>query len=105
MNSCAIAYRRIPVSPDSESNKCNIHFAKEVFEEVKSRANCVAVCYDIENFFPSLNHDYLKKCWCELFGADRLDEINYKIFKAITDYSFIELDDVITVVQIQRKDF
>ena len=95
LNKSVIAYRRIPIDIDSNSNKCNIHFAKEVFDEIKERANCITVCYDIENFFPTLNHDYLKKCWCELLRVERLDEVNFKIFKSLTKFSFIEIDDVI----------
>jgi hypothetical protein len=103
LDSSVIAYRRIPVSYASESNKCNIDFAKEVFDEVKSRGNCFVVCYDIENFFPSLDHDYLKKCWCGLFGTEKLDDINYKIFKSITAYSFVELQDLITACSNPEK--
>ncbi len=103
LDKSVIAYRRIPISRESASNKCNIHFAKEVFDEIRKRGNCVAVCYDIENFFPSLNHDYLKKCWCDLLKVDRLDEVNFKIFKSITNFSFIEINDVITACSNREK--
>jgi hypothetical protein len=105
LDKSVIAYRRIPVSSESTSNKCNIHFAKEVFNEVKNRKNCVVVCYDIENFFPTLSHDYIKKCWCRLLQVDRLDEINYRIFKSITNFSYVEIADVITACADEEKGF
>jgi len=49
-----IAYRKIPVRDGSKKGKCNIHFAKEAFDEIVSRGNCVAITFDIEKFFESL---------------------------------------------------
>ena len=98
-----IAYRRIPILEGSDNNKCNIHFAKEVFDEIKKRKNCYAVCYDIENFFPSLNHEYLKKCWSELMQVDKLDNVHFKIFKSITNFSFVELNDIIVACSDKEK--
>jgi len=92
-----IAYRRIPISSDSKTNKCNIHFANEVFEEIKKRKNCIAVCYDVENFFPSLKHNHLKDCWQKLINVDKLPDDHYNIFKAITHYSYMEISDIIDV--------
>jgi len=59
INDAVIAYRKLPVG-DGLRNKNNIYFAKEVFDEIKERKNCVALLFDIENFFPSLNHKQLK---------------------------------------------
>jgi Reverse transcriptase (RNA-dependent DNA polymerase) len=103
LNKSVIAYRRIPVAEGSDSCKCNIHFAKEVFDEVKRRTNCFAVCYDIENFFPTLNHKYLKKCWCDLLNVDKLDEANFKIFKSITNYSYVEIDSIISACSDKER--
>jgi hypothetical protein len=106
-----IAYRHIPISKKSKKGKCNIHFAKEVFNEIEDRGNCVAVCYDIENFFPTLNHEHLKNSWCNLLGVKRLDDNNFKIFKSITNYSFVEIDDIISACTnkelglLKRHDF
>ncbi|MFM7850552.1 MAG: hypothetical protein ACKO96_01230, partial [Flammeovirgaceae bacterium] len=44
LDKSVIAYRRIPIAEGSDSNKCNIPFAKEVFDGVKRRAKCFAVC-------------------------------------------------------------
>src|SRR5690606_17700212 len=38
LNKCITAYRKISVEGDSTKNKGNIHFAKEVFDEIKLRS-------------------------------------------------------------------
>lgn len=103
LDQSVIAYRKIPVSADEESNKCNIHFAKEVFEEIKKQRNCIVVCYDIENFFPSLDHEYLKTCWCNLLKVEKLDSINDKVYKSLTQFSYVELKDVLIACSDLKK--
>lgn len=103
LNKAVIAYRKIPVESKPDTNKCNIEFAKEVFDEIKLRKDCIAVCYDIENFFPTLNHDYLKECWCSLLKVKKLDSINFKIFESLTKYSYVEIDDIIKVCANKEK--
>jgi len=95
LDQAVTAYRKIPINSDEDTNKCNIEFAKEVFDEIRRRKNCIVVCYDIENFFPSLNHEYLKACWRDLLGVERLDPIHFKIYESITKYSYVELDDIV----------
>jgi hypothetical protein len=98
------AYRKIPVNP-SESQlkcKCNIHFASEVFTEISSRGDCVVACYDIENFFPSLDHGYLKECWQRLLGVEELSKIDKKVLKSLTNYSYVEMTDVISACSVKE---
>ncbi|OUL63904.1 reverse transcriptase domain-containing protein [Flavobacterium sp. AJR] len=92
-----IAYRRIPINKPDKKNKfkCNIQFANELFEEIDKRQNCVVACYDIENFFPSLNHEYLKKCWIDLIGNDKFDKSHEKTFNSLIKYSFVDMNDII----------
>ncbi|WP_239772599.1 hypothetical protein [Tenacibaculum finnmarkense] len=54
LSNAVTAYRRIETD-DKLKFKNNVHFAKDVFDEIKKRQNCVALVLDIENFFPSLN--------------------------------------------------
>ena len=57
-----LAYRSIEKFVEGEAkSKCNIDFAKEAFEEVMRRKNCVAVALDIKGFFENLNHKKIKK--------------------------------------------
>src|SRR5690606_25481330 len=59
LSDAVTAYRRIQNTPSSYKN--NVHFAGDVFNEIKSRKNCAVLAFDIENFFPSLNHSILKR--------------------------------------------
>lgn len=92
-----IAYRRIPLDKTNDKSKfkCNIHFANELFKEIESRGNCVVACYDIENFFPSLSHEYLKNCWIDLVGDDKFYTTHERVFNSLTKYSFVNIKDLI----------
>ncbi len=93
LSECILAYRRIKID-NSKSHKNNIHFAKEIFDEIKSKDECVAFAFDIENFFSSLNHKHLKKAWCQLLDTKSLPPDHYNIFKSITNFSYINLNDL-----------
>ena len=87
------AYRQIKTK-DGLKNKNNIHFAKDAFEEVKRRQNCVVLAFDIENFFPSLNHKLLKRIWARVLGLKSLPKDHYNVFKACTKFSYVFLRDL-----------
>ena len=89
------AYRRIETE-DKVKFKNNVHFAKDVFDEIKQRQNCVALVLDIENFFPTLNHKKLKLAWAKILGNKTLPKDHYNIFKAATRFSYVKLDDLKT---------
>ncbi len=93
LNENIIAYRKIPISSGSTKNKCNIHFAKEAFEEIASRGNCIALTFDIEGFFESLDHEFLYKKWCEILGLEKLPSDHMHIYKNITNYSCVSRDE------------
>lgn len=97
LSECIIAYRKIPIGDGSGKNKGTIHFANEVFEEVKKRATneeCTVLTFDIKSFFPSLNHTFLKEAWCKLLGVERLPEDHYNVFNASTKFSYILMDEL-----------
>lgn len=87
------AYRQIPTFCNTKF-KNNAHFAKDVFDEIKQRQNCVALAFDIENFFPSLNHKLLKVIWARILGKKALPPDHYNIFKAVTKFSYVKLEDL-----------
>ena len=43
-------------------------FDNTIFDEIKNRENCVVLAFDIENFFPTLNHKQLKLIWAKILG-------------------------------------
>src|SRR5690554_4845731 len=98
LNAAATAYRRIPIEEGSDKNKSSIHFAKEVFEEVKKRSKTekevVVLAFDIKSFFSTLNHRFLYKEWCENIGKDKLPKDHLNVFKAATNFSFINKDQL-----------
>ncbi len=96
LSDCIIAYRKIPYE-ESGKNKSTIHFAHEVFEEIKNRGkegDCMVLTFDIKSFFSSLNHQLLKKVWADLINEDKLPEDHFNVFKAVTRFSYILLDDL-----------
>ncbi len=93
LSNCISAYRRIKTS-DNLKYKNNIHFAKDIFDEIKRREDCVALVFDIENFFPSLNHKKLKLAWAKILGHKSLPKDHYNLFKATTNFSYVKLKDL-----------
>tara|TARA_R110000737_G_scaffold180963_1_gene204698 strand:- start:402 stop:1916 length:1515 start_codon:yes stop_codon:yes gene_type:complete len=93
LDNAITAYRQIKTE-DGLKNKNNINFAKDAFDEVKRRQNCVVLAFDIENFFPSLNHRQLKLVWAKILGLKSLPKAHYNIFKASTNFSYVKLNDL-----------
>ncbi len=93
LNNSIIAYRSIPIDGTIDKCKCHIHFAKEVFDKIAELGDNHAVgviVADISGFFDNLDHKLLKKEWHDLLGLSSLPADHYNVFKAITNYSFIE---------------
>ncbi len=108
---CVTAYRKISLNENSKINKNNIHFAYEVFNFIETNSldnDLIAISFDIENFFPSLNHNILKKQWCEVLSTSTLPKDHYNLFKNITKFSFVEEQHLFNLfkheILIKRKD-
>lgn len=71
------------------NGKCNIQFAKEVFDEIKLRGECTAIAIDIKGYFDSIDHDILKEMWCKVLGISSLPIDQYKIYRSLTNYSYV----------------
>lgn len=105
LNDNIIAYRKVPISDGSKKGKCNIHFAKEAFDEITKKKNVIAITLDISNFFDSLDHAFLQKKWYELIKKDKLPPDHEAVFKAITNYSVvnhIECYEKLGLIQIKK---
>ena len=96
LSKCVTAYRRIEDPAKKKTYKSTIHFAHEVFEEIKLRAQngCWVLKFDIEKFFSSMNHGLLKQAWAQLIGKNSLPPDHYNVFKAATKFSYILKDDL-----------
>ncbi|WP_373553156.1 antiviral reverse transcriptase Drt2 [Haliscomenobacter sp.] len=95
LNNSVIAYRRIEFN--QFRNKCNIDFAKEVFDFISNAdgLEICALCFDVKSFFDTLDHITLKKAWSQLFDRINLEEDHYKVYRAITRYTYVEIGDLI----------
>jgi hypothetical protein len=89
------AYRQI-LTDDKKKFKNNVHFAKDIFDEIKKREDCIVLAFDVENFFPTLNHKKLKLIWSKILGLKALPKDHYNIFKAATKFSYVKLNDLKT---------
>lgn len=97
ISNAVIAYRKIPINLNDKDGpgKCNIHFANELFQEIKKRKNCVVACYDIENFFPSLNHEHIKNSVSNLIGKEKYSIKEERLIRSIMNYSYVEMKDIV----------
>lgn len=81
----AIAYRRGLGS--------NASLARRVFDEVEGRGACVAIAADISGFFDNIDHENLKKEWCQTLGVSKLPDDHYNVFRSLTRWSEINRDE------------
>lgn len=104
LSDCISAYRKIPTVTDPDRNKCNIHFADDVFKFISTKEECVALCFDVSKFFDSLDHKYLKKAWCKLIGGINLPPDQYNVFRSVTKFSYVEYFHVLKEFGIKNQD-
>ena len=95
LSDAIIAYRHIPVSTGSGKGKCNIHHAHEAFEFAKKFDRSVCVVLDISKFFDHIDHGLLKRAWRRVLGCTELSADHYAVFKAITRYSYVDLETLL----------
>jgi hypothetical protein len=96
-----IGFRKIKDAFGNGRN--NIHFAKSLFDQIKEKAPCVAICFDIEKFFDNLDHRILKRKWTAILNEKSLDKDHYAVFKSITKYSYVDKDSVYKIFNITKK--
>ena len=82
-----IAYR-------SDLGKCNIQFAKEVFEQVQNRGECTAVALDIKGYFDNIDHITLKEKWKAIIGSELLKN-NLEFSRTLTRYSYVSKNNLL----------
>lgn len=97
ISASVLAYRRM------DPPKCNIHFANDAFAWIEKSAPCVALTFDVRDFFESLDHRLLKAQWKAVLGVTELPKDHYNVFKAITRYSWVERDALFKQFGITKK--
>jgi len=104
LSDCIIAYRKILEETENVEEpvfekipgKSTIHFANEAFNEIKKRSltGCSVLMFDIKSFFSELNHELIKKKWCELLNVSRLPDDDFNVFNSATDFRYILRDEL-----------
>ena len=81
----------------------NVDMAAAAFSEVASRSDCVALAFDISDFFPSIEHHTLKRSVARVLGENELPRDWYKIYRAMTKFASLDLSDIYAVEGFNRK--
>lgn len=95
IDDCVGAYR-------INKGKCNIDFAYEMFEIVKSINNAIVIVGDFTGFFDNLDHQCLKRR-LEIILDSKIDDNLYKIFKSLTKFKYVNIDDLYDYYTIRNK--
>ncbi len=85
------------------NGKCNIQFAKEAFEFIKRKGECTALALDIKGYFDSIDHTILKEKWCKILGIKELPADQYKLFRTLTKYGYVNKETFLKHFQIVLK--
>ena len=71
--------------------KSNVDFAQEAFDWINSHRPCIALGFDVKDFFGSLDHALLKESWASLIEASSLPSDHYAVFKSLTKHASVGL--------------
>jgi len=92
------AYRTVAINnlEADGPNKCNINFADDVFQYIKSfpHEKFVVIAFDIKSFFDNLNHAKLRDAWMKVMEVDELPPDHFNVYKNITRFSYVDIVDI-----------
>jgi RNA-directed DNA polymerase len=101
LNESVLAYRSL--------EKCNIDFADEVFRYIEQQEECVAIALDVKSFFPTLDHDILKRHWLRILNYNEDQPINllpddqFNVFRSLTKFVFVDKPQLHEVLGVTEK--
>lgn len=81
----------------------NVDIAATAFAEIATRQSCRVFCYDIKDFFPSIPHRPLKFALSKVLNQPQLSSDWYRVFRSMTRYSWIDLDQLYFCCLIDPK--
>ena len=90
LNESTVAYR-------TNLKKSTIHFANSVFNKILKMEDANIFVGDFSDYFDNLDHRYLKNRLKSLLGVDELHNDYYAVFKNITCYSWVNLNELMNV--------
>ncbi|WP_231427689.1 reverse transcriptase domain-containing protein [Pedobacter sp. Leaf250] len=86
---------------------CNIQFAKRAFDSVSMMVGkygkCTAIALDITGYFDNIDHTELKDKWASVISLKELPADQYKIFRSLTNYSYINKSSLLKHFKIDLK--
>ncbi len=82
--------------------RSNVDFAKEAFDWVASNTPCVALGFDVKDFFGSLDHSLLKRAWTRLLAESTLPVDHYAVYRSLTRHASVELIEARKALGISR---
>ena len=94
----SIAYR------NCKNDKCNIHYANEVFEFIANSESAYIFVGDFSDFFDGLDHKYLKEQIRKINLGQPLSDGEYAVYKNITRFSYINARDIEKFKDVPFKD-
>ena len=89
--------KNITAFRNRNNTQTNIKLAHIAIEAIKKTEDAYIIVSDLKNFFPSLEHGYLKKQVIKLLGTNGLPDDYYKVFKYITQCPAVNLDTLIAL--------
>lgn len=86
----------------TDLGKCNIQFAKEVFDAIRGYGECTAIAIDIKGYFDNIDHKILKAKWQKVIGQP-IPADQYKLYKTHTQYAYVAKNNLLKHFKIQFK--
>lgn len=83
--------------------KSNVHFALDAFVWIEEHRPCVVLTFDVQDFFGSLDHAYLKRRWSETVGASPLPADHFHVWRSLTRYSEVDKAKCFEVLGISKN--
>ncbi|MBT9137269.1 MAG: hypothetical protein DDT34_02357 [Firmicutes bacterium] len=83
--------------------KSNVDFATEAFTYLGSRKDCIALGFDVTDFFGSLDHSILKSELRQLLGVTRIPDDHFAVLKAATRYARVNRDAALSVLGLGKN--
>jgi hypothetical protein len=68
----------------------NVTFARDLFQEIRSRRNCYVICLDISGFFDNLDHKIVRDRVIDVLGVKKLGHDWRNIINSVTRYAYVD---------------
>lgn len=83
--------------------RSNIDFAQEAFEWIDQHRPCVALGFDVKDFFGSIDHTILKNSWASLIETESLPRDHYSVFRSLAKHASVELRSALEALAISKS--